>query len=134
MRLLAGGPGARRPIDRFFPMRNAAASSQIYTIDGREMLDVERVGRRRGGSTIVGVMHSHTHTTAYPSPTDVEDAARFDPFGSWHYVIVSLQHPEPRWSRRATGILDGRSSEEPIELVDGLRIPRSGMIGLSEHI
>ena len=24
-------------------------------------------------------MHSHTHTTNYPSPTDIADAARFDP-------------------------------------------------------
>ena len=113
---LFGGPGLEGPIDRFFPMRNAAASSQIYTLDGREMLDVER-SADEAGVTIRGVMHSHTHTTAYPSPTDVDDAARFDPFGSWLFVIVSLKHPEP--AARAYRILDGSVSEEPIELVEG---------------
>ena len=44
---------------------------------------------------IIGVMHSHTHTAAYPSPTDVRDATDFDPLGTWHYLIVSLQESEP---------------------------------------
>ena len=35
--------------------------------------------------------HSHTHTDAYPSPTDVRQAV--DP--AWWYVIVSLKHGEP---------------------------------------
>jgi proteasome lid subunit RPN8/RPN11 len=36
-------------------------------------------------------MHSHTHTEAYPSPTDVEQA----PDPSWFYVIVSLRDVAP---------------------------------------
>ena len=35
-------------------------------------------------------MHSHTHTDAYPSPTDVQMA---DP--AWCYVIVSLRQEAP---------------------------------------
>ena len=36
-------------------------------------------------------MHSHTHTEAYPSPTDV--AAAPDP--DWHYLIVTLKRERP---------------------------------------
>ena len=42
---------------------------------------------RTHGLEIIGVVHSHTHTEAYPSPTDVAQA----PDPSWHYVIVSLR-------------------------------------------
>ncbi len=78
----------------FWPMTNTAASTQLYVLDGAEMIDVERRADA-AGTAVLGVMHSHTHTTAYPSPTDVADAARFDPFGTWWFVIVSLKHAEP---------------------------------------
>ena len=58
------------------------------------------------GWQIVGVMHSHTHTTAYPSPTDVSDASAFDPFGGFRYVIVSLKDATP--VLRNYRIIDGR--------------------------
>ena len=57
---------------------------------------------------IVGVMHSHTHTNAYPSPTDVAQAV--DP--SWHYVIVSLEDEAP--VLRSYRIVDGEIHEEPV--------------------
>ena len=111
--LFAGPPGALR-VERFFPMTNTAASSQIYRLDGKEMMDVER--RAEGdGLEIIGVMHSHTHTSAYPSPTDVRDAEMSDPFGMWHFVIVSLKHPEP--ALRSFRILDGEVSEEAVHAV-----------------
>jgi len=95
-------------VDRFYPMRNIAESSTLYLIDGQEMLEVEqRVDSE--GSTILGVMHSHTHTPAYPSPTDVADASRFDPFGEWVFVIVSLEHAD--MSLRAYRILGAEISE-----------------------
>ena len=53
------------------------------------------------GLDIVGVMHSHTHTDAYPSPTDVRQAV--DP--AWHYVIVSLKYEAP--VLRSYRIVDG---------------------------
>ncbi len=59
---------------------------------------------------MLGVMHSHTHTTNYPSPTDIGDAERFDPFGLWHFVIVSLKHPDP--SLRSFRIQEGRPAAE----------------------
>ncbi|MBJ7387792.1 MAG: M67 family metallopeptidase, partial [Mycolicibacterium sp.] len=60
------------------------------------------------GLAIVGVMHSHTHTEAYPSPTDVTQA----PDPDWHYVIVSLRQPEP--VLRSYRIVDGNIDEESV--------------------
>lgn len=110
---LFAGPFGGDRVDRFFPMRNAAASSQIYELDGQELMDVERVADD-AGVAILGVMHSHTHTTAYPSPTDVADAARFDPFGAWRFIIVSLKHPDP--SLRCYRIVDGEITEERVSI------------------
>lgn len=98
-------------VDRFYPMSNAAESQHIYRLDSLEMIAVEK-SADVDKLTIVGVMHSHTKTTNYPSPTDISDAARFDPFGVWHFVIVSLKHSDP--SLRSFRILNGDVTEEPI--------------------
>jgi proteasome lid subunit RPN8/RPN11 len=98
-------------VSTFHPMTNVAASSQIYQLDGAEMLAVESAADA-AGELICGVMHSHTHTSPYPSPTDVRDAAAFDPFGTWHYVIVSLRHGEP--ALRSYRIEDGNIGEEAV--------------------
>lgn len=110
--LFCGPPGADL-VTEFHPMTNTAASSQIYRLDGSEMMAVERAADD-AGLQVLGVMHSHTHTSAYPSPTDVADAGSFDPFGGFHYVIVSLRHPEP--VLRSYRIAAGDITEEPVEL------------------
>lgn len=103
-------------VDLFHPMRNAAESAEIFELDGQEMLDLERsvegVGRE-----LVGVMHSHTHTSAYPSPTDVRDSGRFDPFGAYVHMIVSLRHAEP--VLRCYRIRGETITELPVVVTDG---------------
>ena len=108
--LLAGPPGADRAT-RFYPCRNAAASSRVYTIDPRDHLRADRDAEGRG-LEVNGVVHSHTHTEAYPSPSDVEQA----PDPTWHYVIVSLRQDAP--VTRSFRIVDGTITEEPIALSD----------------
>ena len=108
--LFAAEPATGR-IVRFFPMVNTARSSQLYVLDGREMMAVEAEADA-AGLLVAGVMHSHTHTSAYPSPTDVRDAEAFDPFGAWVFVIVSLKHPEP--ALRAFRILGDLITEDPV--------------------
>ncbi len=108
--LLAGRPG-RDEVTAFYPCRNAEASSRIYTVDPRDHLRADRDAEDRG-LEIVGVMHSHTHTEAYPSPTDVAQA----PDPGWHYVIVSLRQPEP--VLRSYRIVDGNIDEETVVLLD----------------
>lgn len=112
--LFAGAFGTTL-VTRFFPMANAAKSSQIYELDAQEMMAVERTADE-AGLALLGVMHSHTHTSNYPSPTDVADAARFDPFGAWSFIIVSLKGTDP--SLRSYRILDGEITEEPVQILD----------------
>ena len=88
----------------------------VYEIDPKEMLRVDRAARELGAD-IMGVFHSHTHTDAYPSPTDVAQAT--DP--GWHYVLVSLRDSIP-WCA-ATGSAAGRSPRSPS------RCPGSGSQG-----
>ena len=104
--LLEGVYGSGR-IERFHPCANAAASSKVYTVEAREQLRATREAEDRGND-IIGVMHSHTHTTAYPSPTDVAQA----PDPTWHYIIVSLKDHEP--VVRSYRIVDGNIEEEAV--------------------
>jgi [CysO sulfur-carrier protein]-S-L-cysteine hydrolase len=97
-----------------FPTANAAASAVIYQIDPKEMLGIDRQAQALGAD-IMGVFHSHTHTDAYPSPTDVAQA--LDP--GWHYVLVSLRDTHP--VVRSYTIVDGVITEEPVE-VPGLSL------------
>jgi proteasome lid subunit RPN8/RPN11 len=99
--------GAGNRVDVFYPCANAAVSAKVYTVEPRDHLKAERDADRRG-IEIVGVMHSHTHTEAYPSPTDVAQA----PDPAWHYVIVSLRQPEP--VLRSYRIVDGEIAEEQV--------------------
>lgn len=111
--LFAGEFGGDR-IERFFPMTNAAASPRLYQLDPTEIMSVESAADA-AGLAVIGVMHSHTHTTNYPSPTDVADASRFDPFGVWRFVIVSLKHAEP--SLRCYKILGDAITEEAVNVL-----------------
>jgi [CysO sulfur-carrier protein]-S-L-cysteine hydrolase len=106
--LIVGRPDESRAV-RFEPTRNAAESSRIYTIDGLEQMKIERAAESEG-LAVIGVMHSHTHTTAYPSPTDVAQAEWLDP--AWHFLIVSLRDEAP--STRSYRIVDAAITEEPI--------------------
>jgi [CysO sulfur-carrier protein]-S-L-cysteine hydrolase len=63
------------------------------------------------GWEIIGVVHSHTHTEPFPSPTDVAQA----PDTAWHYVIVSLKRESPEI--RSYRIVGGAVSEEQLAVV-----------------
>lgn len=110
---LLGGQGAGAEAARaevFVPCRNADASSRTFSLgpDAWEAADRHIEAK---GLEILGVVHSHTHTDAYPSPTDVEQAG--NPFlGGWRWVLVSLKHAEP--VVRSYTIDGGTITEEPI--------------------
>ena len=97
---------------RFHPSANLARSSKVYTVDPAEHLRADRAAEA-DGMEIVGVMHSHTHTDAYPSPTDVAQA----PDPGWHYVIVSLRDGAP--VVRSFLIVEETITEESISLQRG---------------
>ena len=107
---LLGGDAGSGHVSVFYPCGNAAASARVYTVEPRDHLRADRDADGRG-LEIVGVMHSHTHTEACPSPTDVAQA----PDPAWHYVIVSLKRELP--VLRSYRIVDGAISEEPVGLL-----------------
>jgi len=107
---LVAGPPASDHAAVFYPCRNVAASARVYTIDPLDHLRAERDADDRDWE-VNGVVHSHTHSEPYPSPTDVTQA----PDPSWHYVIVSLKREVPEV--RSYRIVDGEVAEEPIEVV-----------------
>ena len=82
----------------------------MYTINPKDHLRAEMDADDRD-EEIIGVVHSHTHSEPYPSPTDVRQA----PDPDWHYVIVGLKRDAPEL--RSYRIVDGEIAEEPIELV-----------------
>lgn len=103
-----GGAGDRAPT--YYPCANAAASARVYTIDPKDHLRAERDADDHD-LVINGVVHSHTHSEPYPSPTDVASA----PDPSWHYVIISLKREAPEV--RSYHIVDGTITEEAIAIV-----------------
>jgi proteasome lid subunit RPN8/RPN11 len=106
----ADGAGEAATVERFYPTENEAASSKLYTVPAKAFLHADR-DAEDAGLELLGVMHSHTHTEAYPSPTDVAQA----PDEAWHYVIVSLRDDQP--SLRSFRIVAGEITEETVELV-----------------
>jgi proteasome lid subunit RPN8/RPN11 len=87
---------------------NADRSAVTYTLEPQEHFRALRHAEANGWH-LTGVFHSHTHSPAHPSPTDVAKALEPD----WLYVLVSLQDrdtPEVRgfWIR------DGKVEEEPL--------------------
>ncbi|MEZ5348186.1 MAG: M67 family metallopeptidase [Microthrixaceae bacterium] len=103
--LLVGHPDG--VVVEFHPCENVAASSKLYTVSPRDMLRVDRAAED-AGLEVIGVMHSHTHTDPYPSPTDVAQA----PDPGWHYLIVSLRDDAPM--TRSFRIIDGQIHEEGV--------------------
>jgi len=93
------------------PCRNSEESARLYAVDSRDLVRVMRDLESRGDE-VVGVWHSHTHTVAYPSLTDVRQAA----YPAWYYVIVSLRDEAP--VLRAFRIRSGEVSETAV-IVEG---------------
>ena len=108
--LMVGRRGAAI-VERFEPATNVAASARVYTVDPKDHLRID-CQAESDGLEVIGVVHSHTHSEPFPSPTDVTQA----PDPSWHYIIVSLKREAPEM--RCYRIVDGEISEETIELVD----------------
>ncbi|MEA2452402.1 MAG: [CysO sulfur-carrier protein]-S-L-cysteine hydrolase [Actinomycetota bacterium] len=81
--LVAGKGGA---VSKVIKMSNAMGSPMRYSLDPQEQFAAYRLIEDEG-LELAGVFHSHTHTEAFPSPTDVRLASEDVP-----YIIVSLAH------------------------------------------
>ena len=103
----AAGGGALR----FEATRNKAASPYRYEIDPEDLYRIS-VAVDDADEVIWGIVHSHTHTPAVPSPTDLGLAFYPDAL----YLLVSLSEDESdpatgTPSVRAWRIVDGVAHE-----------------------
>jgi proteasome lid subunit RPN8/RPN11 len=90
---------------KVYAMANADASPVTYRLDGREQLRVfEELDER--GWELWAIYHSHTHSEAYPSETDVRLAF----YPEARYLVLSLlDREEP--VLRSFRIEDGEITE-----------------------
>jgi proteasome lid subunit RPN8/RPN11 len=113
--VVAGPRGSDRPT-RFVPMPNAAEDRYIrYEFSSADLFRLYRDMDDRGEEPVV-VYHSHTHTEAYPSPTDLRLASE----PGAHYVLVSTrEHGNAAGpvDFRSFRIVDGSITEEDVTVV-----------------
>ena len=101
---------------RFEPTRNVSASPYRYEIHPDDLLRLT-IATDDAGEAFWGIVHSHTHTPARPSPTDTGLA--FYPEAL--YVLVSLSPDEAEPSAampsvRAWRIIDGDAFEVELQV------------------
>ena len=89
------------------PVANAERSMRYYVMDSRELLRAMR--RIEDEELGLVIYHSHTHTQAFPSATDIRHAAYPDAL----YAIVTLQDRD-RPNVRAFTIRGGEVAETPV--------------------
>ena len=107
--ILAGAGGI---VIQHYRISNTERSPYRYSMDGRELNQVLRELDDNGWEMQV-IYHSHTHSPAYPSDTDVRLAANWpDPY----YLLVSLMDRQSPDVRLFT-IWDGTVTEEPVVIV-----------------
>ena len=103
--IIAGNDGRA---EKLYRAVNAEASPFRYNVDPKDLLRIYRDIDGHGWD-VLAIYHSHTHTEAYPSPTDVNLAAWPDA----RYLIVSLED-DANPVLRAFRIEDGQVTEEEL--------------------
>jgi len=103
-----GGRDGR--VEKLFRAVNAEKSRYRYNVDPHDLLRIYRECDTKGWD-FLAIYHSHPHTEAFPSPTDVRLAA----WPESVYIIVSLTDPENP-VLKAFRIQDGRVSEEELRI------------------
>ncbi len=107
--ILAGQDGK---VLRLYRMTNVEHSPYRYSMDTKELYTVGKEISDREWE-LMAIYHSHTHTEAHPSQTDVRLATYPDAY----YILVSLMDKENP-AVRAFHIEDGTITEQEMRVVD----------------
>ena len=103
--------GTGSTFHKLYRMTNVENSPYRFSWDSKELIKVWNEMEDMGWE-YRAVYHSHTHSEAYPSSTDVRLAA----WPEAYYIIVSLMDKESP-PTRAFRIVDGTISEEELQVV-----------------
>ncbi len=118
--------GQRGRAVKLYRMTNIAASpnqrdmdpKKIYKMDPKEVYEALNEAREnKWDPDPLVIYHSHTHSPAYPSRTDVQ-AATWDGVSTWPdtcYVLISLMNRENPVVK-AFKITDGQVKEEELRV------------------
>jgi [CysO sulfur-carrier protein]-S-L-cysteine hydrolase len=107
--ILAGQDGK---VLRLYRMTNVERSPYRYSMDTKELFQTYREIEDQGWE-LMAIYHSHTHTEAHPSQTDV----RLATFPDAYYILVSLMDKENP-AVRAFHIQEGTITEQEMRVVD----------------
>lgn len=107
--ILAGKEGR---VAHVYRAANALRSPIRYNMEPKDEFRILQDMDEKGWE-LLAIYHSHTHTQAYPSPTDVKLAYWPDAL----YLIVSLENPQQPVVR-AFHIIQGQIDEEGIEVAE----------------
>ena len=110
--------GPHSNVVKLFRMTNMEHSPYRYNMDPKEQMSVNREMDDNGWD-LLAIYHSHTHSPAYPSATDVRMGTWPDGTSIWpdaYYILVSLEdHDNP--DVKAFRILDGSVTEEELRVI-----------------
>jgi proteasome lid subunit RPN8/RPN11 len=111
--LLAGSLATGRAT-RYHPARNAEASAYVYSVHPDDLVRIV-FAIDDAGEDLLAIFHSHTHTPAVPSVTDLRNAHYPDAF----YLLATLEvaGAPAADSLRAWRIRSGVSVEVPLRIV-----------------
>ena len=107
--------GNNEIVSQQYRITNTAASPYRYLMDPQEFLNADRDSEKNGWEQLA-FYHSHTHSAAYPSQTDVRMALE----SGWleiYYVLVTLEDKENPGVRAFHITENGDIVEEGIEFV-----------------
>lgn len=91
-------------VTHIYPIKNGDDSIVSYFMEPKELLWVHK-NMRSNKLDLLVIYHSHTHTQAYPSATDVRLAF----YPEAHYMIISLEvkdQPDIKAFRIVKGKID----------------------------
>ena len=107
--------GAGGNVEKLYRMTNVEASPFRFSMDPLEIMEVDQEAGDMGWDLMV-IYHSHTHSEAYPSDTDVRIAGgTTELWPEVRYILVSLMDPDDP-KVRLFRINKGNITEETLQV------------------
>ena len=103
--------GRGETVEQLYPMTNSHHSPVTYMMDPKEQFAAFKDMRARD-IDLLAIYHSHPHTAAYPSATDV----RLAYYPETAYLIISLQDPKNS-VLNAYRIIENKITQEGLEIL-----------------